>query len=1762
MAFEDTGDDRGFTAQSAASDDDLGFKPLKAPARPARSAGTATDDADLGFQPIPHDQPAQATPKPTPAGPPPATISAYQPSIMERIRRTFTEGIPRFSSRTPANPKYGQTQLISPEEAMTPMEQREHPVLTGLGEVAGSMTSPQNAALIAGTAGLGSLPGAAGKLAPRLVSAYFTAQMIHGAYQQVPELRAAMDRNDAPEAKRILTNMVATGAMAALTGSHAAGAEIPLIPARLRGTDTYLGRLADSEARSGTAARLGGVPLGQPGGAQPEAVLHGETVADRVNRNLRLVRAAPSQALRNARAAENGPPLEISPQRELLTSPLEKMLRDARGELQDRAGRSAEAEPRIVDRRAVRPLPSELETARPSFPLFQELRRIETGPAGVSRVVEPAERLAWRAGQLEKGGEPMPSYAAREARGLLPPANLKAEYDELGFRPTGTQPEPVAAQAGAQEQAFVRPEAPKERAVGSQVPGVEGVNTTLKTATRDIPVSYRVVEADTLTTSHDPITFAENPAYPPGVQERAYHTSKEAQARVIRQAQNYDPSFTVNTNPDAVNGPPVVTPDGIVLGGNSRAMSTARLYREGRGDSYKARLMDDARTFGVSADEVARMKNPVLVREIAEPVHGIEEARRIGSDLNRSFTGALGGGERAVSAGRAITQGTLEEIDGLLSQAGEGATLREVMRDNPKPILDGLIRDGAISETERPQYTDPSTGGLNEEGKAFIERALMGSVIDDVRTLETAPKSVLGKIENSLADLSRLKARKDVWDISPLVRQALREHTQMASRGLGLDTYLNQRGLFGGERNAAVDAVMRALASRPRELKSAIAKFSSDAGADRPGQRGLAFFTPPEAWSSFNDAFGAKLTQTQFEGGLERALREEVDAIKSRVENQAASPEAGRAAGRSPEITEAGAPGQRGQETLAGGAPTLADFQSAIEAKPRSESGFATPEFLQDVVSGRLPKEAYRKFVSEPLIERGLRIGDKYAKVKEADPAIAEGLHRLDNAPAYFRAKAAQTVHDIIGDLSRDQERLFSLMADADSRENLRTNHPDEYRRAQNDPAIQDALGKYRPIEKELTAAREKMGGATLDRDYLRRVYDQHVAGIGQAEAPGTSERGTTAFDRIVRPQRIGNLSREATAEYHYQEGLHEFGPAFGTKFIGTNLAALRDTIARNFIGKATEIEPGAAEPRSITYEGEKYYRPDVAKELRDAGQKDVQAYDRYDPTAGVKYPQKGASKYLGPREVVRALNDYGAGGEDRPSPVRRFFQEQVVGFGFGVPHIFNILRRVTQSEPGAALNPKAWADAWQVAFNKELRARGVAGLDDPTFDKLAEQGAVVPAEMQRLKEYWGGNMNPANWVRALAGVGHRILFQPGSAGGFGGIDQRARIWVADFVKSEHPELSDTEVARAVNTQLGDYNRKNWSAVQKQAAKFMLFPGWDASSLRWVIEHPIKTTVPPALLVLAANQVLHRLGMNRDEDARDIFNVHMGDRSIGLTVLRESMARNLARPLLNYAQSRLRGESNQRAIGEGARGITQGAGGLVGTLRPDITAGLDLAFNRKSTFGGQELVSKDDYNTPGRVLPNRALEKQAALVVRHAIPALDRILGSDQEIDFGAFAGSNLGAPNYKSGPEQRFKRNVAEAMEVSETLSRLAKTKPAMARQFIRDPDNAAYALFHTELERMGTTLKRMDDAKEAVIAAGNLSAAEKRDRLTQIEKARGNLLRNADGLDALLFKRKEEFRSKGGLQSNVSPEPTNPRLIQTPLERMRQAELQPAGR
>jgi hypothetical protein len=156
----------------------------------------------------------------------PATgeIKAYQPTVWQRISNAITAGIPNYSNRTVYNQKYGQTQLVSPEEALTPAEQERHPIVTGTGEFVGGLTSPESVGLIAGTGGLGELPGAAAVI-PRLISAGFGAQSIYSAISQSPDIIDAFKRGDTSTAERLTTKALLNLGLGALAARHAAMGE-------------------------------------------------------------------------------------------------------------------------------------------------------------------------------------------------------------------------------------------------------------------------------------------------------------------------------------------------------------------------------------------------------------------------------------------------------------------------------------------------------------------------------------------------------------------------------------------------------------------------------------------------------------------------------------------------------------------------------------------------------------------------------------------------------------------------------------------------------------------------------------------------------------------------------------------------------------------------------------------------------------------------------------------------------------------------------------------------------------------------------------------------------------------------------------------------------------------------------------------------------------------------------------------------------------------------------------------------------------------------------------------------------------------------------------------------------------------------------------------------------------------------------------------------------------------------------------------------
>lgn len=84
----------------------------------------------------------------------------------------------------------------------------------------------------------------------------------------------------------------------------------------------------------------------------------------------------------------------------------------------------------------------------------------------------------------------------------------------------------------------------------------------------------------------------------------------------------------VGASPYAGSGAPVLRPDGGVVDGSRRVATLRQAYADGQGEAYRGRLLADAAKYGLDAADVAKLREPVLVRvEGAREVDGWKAGR-------------------------------------------------------------------------------------------------------------------------------------------------------------------------------------------------------------------------------------------------------------------------------------------------------------------------------------------------------------------------------------------------------------------------------------------------------------------------------------------------------------------------------------------------------------------------------------------------------------------------------------------------------------------------------------------------------------------------------------------------------------------------------------------------------------------------------------------------------------------------------------------------------------------------------------------------------------------------------------------------------------------------------------------------------------------------------------------------------------------------------------------------------------------------------
>jgi hypothetical protein len=297
---------------------------------------------------------------------------------------------------------------------------------------------------------------------------------------------------------------------------------------------------------------------------------------------------------------------------------------------------------------------------------------------------------------------------------------------------------------------------------------------------------YKLVEAGDIKASHNASEgFKANPAYPEGVQERAYHRDTAEQTKVTLNAQRLKPEFVINTNPDAVNGPPIISDDGVVLGGNSRTMSMQLAHSDfpDKSSEMKQYLADHAHEVGFKPEDVQAMKNPILVRQVEVADKGKENMQVLVRQMNESFTQGMDPRTMQVAMGRKLTDETLEKL-------ATGMTDEETLSsflDTPraKTFIDALYKEGIVDRRNYNQYMVKGTKKLNADGKTLVSRILVGRAIPDADLLSATKPSMINSVARSVPYIAQAASYGKEHDLTDDLKVALDGYNHLSSKVSG-----------------------------------------------------------------------------------------------------------------------------------------------------------------------------------------------------------------------------------------------------------------------------------------------------------------------------------------------------------------------------------------------------------------------------------------------------------------------------------------------------------------------------------------------------------------------------------------------------------------------------------------------------------------------------------------------------------------------------------------------------------------------------------------------------------------------------------------------------------------------------------------------------------------------------------------------------------------------------------------------------------------
>ena len=277
------------------------------------------------------------------------------------------------------------------------------------------------------------------------------------------------------------------------------------------------------------------------------------------------------------------------------------------------------------------------------------------------------------------------------------------------------------------------------------VGGVRGKEVTVAfSPTEKVAGHVKLVELDTVQASHNNgqlnlLHFG--PDWQP--KDRSSQASRVEAEKI---AGNIDPEQITGSDNAFIGSAPSVNERHETIQGNNRVDALKEMYAShpDQAVKYKQWLIDHAAEFGLNAEDIKKMKKPVIVNEL--PVDDAT-AKKLGQMMSSGFES---GGKRIPEVSATINKlgDKMENLTNVLlaeGTLGEDAKLSDLINQNSKRALEYLNKNGFIDNTE---YENLATDVVTR--RQWLENVLKDSLFDGNRKTEAAFNRLPGNAQKAV----------------------------------------------------------------------------------------------------------------------------------------------------------------------------------------------------------------------------------------------------------------------------------------------------------------------------------------------------------------------------------------------------------------------------------------------------------------------------------------------------------------------------------------------------------------------------------------------------------------------------------------------------------------------------------------------------------------------------------------------------------------------------------------------------------------------------------------------------------------------------------------------------------------------------------------------------------------------------------------------------------------------------------------------------